>query len=164
MGKSPLFFQKSGRLSRQMRGLRESTCPGEKAVVRCVFLASASVHKKPHPDMDKCTRGVYDRLIYIIEQRRSDTEAVVQPLKKEPSPLGEREGSKKTKTKKTRTTGFQHGRGRCAAKPTTQAHAIAEGRGAKQRGEGKIVGMPLPDTEKTSETQGVWREKRKFAS
>lgn len=101
---------------------------------------------------------------YIIEQRRSDTEAVVQPLKKEPSPLGKREGLKKNENKKTKTTGFQHGRGRCAAKPTTQAHALAEGRGAKRRGEGKIVGMPLPDTEKTSETQGVWREKRKFAS
>ena len=153
------FFRKVGDF-RGKRGYYEKALAQGKRRWRDAFFSLWQVCTKSHTPAWTNVHGVCTTdSIYIIEQRRSDTEAVVQPLKKEPSPLGEREGFKKTKT-----TGFQHGRGRCAAKPTTQAHALAEGRGAKRREEGKIVGMPLPDTEKTSETQGVWREKRKFAS
>lgn len=156
------FFRKVGNF-RGKRGNCEKALIEGKRRWRDAFFALWQVCTKSHTPAWINVHGVCATdSIYIIEQRRSDTEAVVQPLKKEPSPLGGARGIKKNK--KTKTTGFQHGRGRCAAKPTTQAHALAEGRGAKRRGEGKIVGMPLPDTEKTSETQGIWREKRKFAS
>ena len=127
------FFRKVGDF-RGKRGDCEKALIEEKRRWRDAFFALRQVCTKSHTPAWTNVHGVCTTdSIYIIEQRRSDTEAVVQPLKKEPSPLGEREGLKKTKTKKTRTTGFQHGRGRCAAKPTTQAHAIAEGRG-KNRG------------------------------
>ena len=158
------FFRKVGDF-RGKRGDCEKALTQGETRWRDAFFSLWQVCTKSHTPAWTNVHGVCTTdSIYIIEQRRSDTEAVVQPLKKEPSPLGGARGIKKNENKITRTTGFQHGRGRCAAKPTTQAHAIAEGRGTKRRGEGKIVGMPLPDTEKTSETQGVWREKRKFAS
>ena len=134
------FFRKVGDF-RGKRGDCEKALIEEKRRWRDAFFDLRQVCTKSHTPAWTNIHGVCTTdSIYIIEQRRSDTEAVVQPLKKEPSPLGGARGIKKTKTTKNENDRFSTRSWALCGKADNAGARSRGGEGRKAEGRGKNRG------------------------